>query len=276
MPTETPPRDSSTVPRDASAMHEARIRGRRRVHCAYHKCLTTYFRRVFERLDDAVLGLRGRYRHFDSRLDAFEREVEGCVVASLNNHALDLDRFEDVRVTRFVRDPRDLVVSGYYYHRRGAEPWCELVSPTDADWRVVNGVVPHQLAPGQSFATYLREASLEDGLLAELEFRQRHLESMRQWPEADPRVLVQRYEDVLGHEVAAFDRIFRFLELPEWTRRIGVVHAWRLRAARRRRRSEHIRDPRGGQWREVFTPAVVRRFDERHGDLLERYGYPDR
>lgn len=263
-------------PSSPGAGEGARIRGRRRVHCAYHKCLTSYFRRVLERTYGPIWGAPGRYRHFDSRLDAFEREVEGCTVASLNNHALDLDRFEDVRVSRFVRDPRDLVVSGYFYHRRGAEPWCEVASPTERDWSVVNGVVPGALAPGQSFAAYLREASLEDGLLAELEFRRRHLDSMRQWPVADSRVLVLRYEEVVGDERAAFDRIFRFFGLSSWARRIAVHQAGRLRAARRRGRSAHIRDPRSGQWREVFPPEVTRRFARLHGDLLERLGYPDR
>jgi hypothetical protein len=252
------------------------IRGRRRVHCSYHKCLTSYFRRVLERVARAPLALRGGYRHFDSRLDLFERDVERHALASLNNHALDLDRFEDVRVTRFVRDPRDLVVSGYFYHRRGAEPWCELASPRDADWRVVNGTVPSRLAAGESFAGHLREVSLEDGLLAELEFRTRHFESMRRWPDADPRMLVVRYEDVLGHEMAVFDRLFRFLGLSPMARGIGAFHVRRLRASRRRERGDHIRDPRSGQWREVFTPAVTRRFERTWGDLLERLGYPDR
>lgn len=256
-----------------------RISGRRRVHCSYHKCLTAYFKKVVSGMYRAPFGPRGAYRHFDSRIDAFYRDCEEVEIASLNNHVLELDRFEDIRVTRFVRDPRDLVVSGYFYHKRSAEPWCGIVSPTGEEWSVVNGTIPEALGGRRSFAQYLNEASLEDGLLAELEFRRRHFESMRAWSADDPRVEVFRYEDVLGNESEVFDRIFRFFELPFGARQIGLHYARKFRArkfraANRSKRGGHIRDPRSGQWREVFTPGVTRKFNEAYGDLIEKLGYP--
>jgi hypothetical protein len=252
------------------------IRGPRRVHCSYHKCLTVYFQRVFSRIDRSPFGRGGGYHHFDSRLDAFYGEVESYGVASVNNHAIDLARFEDVRVTRFIRDPRDLVVSGYFYHKRAAESWCDVAAPTAEDWEVVNGAIPFGLSGEQSFAAYLNAVSLEEGLIAELEFRRHHLASMRAWPADDPRIEVFRYEDIVGHEAAVFDRIFRFFELPFLSRQLGLFHARRFRAARRARGSDHIRDPRSGQWRDVFTPAVTRRFDDEYGDLIEMLDYPRR
>ena len=96
------------------APHPIRIRGRRLVQCGYHKCLTMYFRKVFGRtLRNPLVGL-GNFTHFFHRLDEFYRRCEGFSLASISGHAIELERFEDVRVTRFVRDPRDLLVSGYF------------------------------------------------------------------------------------------------------------------------------------------------------------------
>jgi hypothetical protein len=255
----------------------AQIRGFRRVHCSYHKCLTVYFEKVLKRMVQTPFALAGGYRHFDSRLDAFYRDCGDYAVASINNHVLDLDRFENIRVTRFVRDPRDLIVSGYFFHKRSTESWCDVVDPTDEDWKVVGGVVPEVLGRRggrESFREYLNDVSLEEGLLAELDFRRGHFESMRAWPKGDRRVEVFRYEDVLGREGEIFDRIFRFYELPFVARRIGLHYAHRFRATGRTSlSSDHIRDPRIGQWREVFTQAVTRRFDDEYGDLIERLGY---
>ncbi len=146
----------------------------RRVHCSYHKCLTVYFGRVLKRMASAPFGLAGGYRHFASRLDDFYRDCSGLGVASVNNHALDLDRFDEIRVTRFVPDPRDLLVSGYFFHKQSREDWSRVSHPTDADWVVVNGVVPESVkATGSSYRDYLNEVSLEEGLLAELAFRRR-------------------------------------------------------------------------------------------------------
>ena len=250
------------------------IGGRRRVHCSYHKCLTAYFQAVVRRLFHSPFGPDGEYRHFDSRIDAFYRDCEVYAVASVNNHVLDLDRFEDIRVTRFVRDPRDLIVSGYFYHKRGAEPWCDVVAPTKEDWEVVNGTIPAALSGRRSFAQLLNEISLEEGLLAELEFRRSHFEGMRAWRTDDPRVEVFRYEEILGNEAEVFERVFRFFELPFIARQIGLHYARKFRASNSSNRNDHIRDPRSGQWREIFPHTVAKKFNEEYGDLAEKLGYP--
>jgi hypothetical protein len=254
-------------------VQNVKIGGRRRVHCSYHKCLTSYFQKVASRLFRSSFGPLGDYRHFNSRIDEFYRDCEKYAVASVNNQVLDLDRFEDVRVTRFVRDPRDLVVSGYFYHKRSAEPWCEVVAPTKEDWAIVNGTIPDALLGRRSFAQYLNEVSLEEGLLAELEFRRRHFESMSRWRDDDSRIEVFRYEEILGNETEVFDRIFRFFELPFSARQIGLHYVRKFRAGNRSGRGDHIRDPRSGQWRDHFTPAVTAKFNQEYGDLLDRLGY---
>lgn len=73
---------------------------------------------------------------------------------------------------RVIRDPRDLIMSGYYYHKRAAEPWCKTVDPTEDHpaWKKVRGCVPTNLPSGYSLTGYLNEASLEEGLLAEIDF----------------------------------------------------------------------------------------------------------
>jgi hypothetical protein len=69
-------------------------------------------------------------------LNDFYEDHNKYGIVSINNHALDLARLgNDYRISRFVRDPRDLVISGYFYHRRGAEPWSTIVDPKSEDWR---------------------------------------------------------------------------------------------------------------------------------------------
>src|SRR5262249_20378455 len=132
------------------------------------------------------------YRHFQSDLAGFLSHLGEYKVMSVNNHALDLGKLGDYRITRFVRDPRDLVVSGYHYHKRGAEKWSEIEDPTPEDWMVVNGRIPSAMQPCESFSTCLQRLDLREGLLAEIEMRGAHFESMRGWPESDPRIRVWR------------------------------------------------------------------------------------
>ena len=139
----------------------------------------------------------------------------------MSGYAIDLERYSDIRVVRFLRDPRDMLVSGYFYHKRGGESWTRLDEPNEVDWRVVNGCVPSVLPRGTSLAAYLNEVDIEAGLLAEIEFRTRHFDSMMDWPVGDDRILEVRYEDILGRERQSFREILAYLELPSRAVRIG-------------------------------------------------------
>lgn len=240
-------------------------------HFSYHKNLTVYYLNVAR----AFSELTGRaFKHFQSNRDEFLAEQAAYDMASLNNHYVETGALPDgARVSRFVRDPRDLVVSGYHYHKRGAEAWCRIPDPREADWTVVNGLVPEGMAPGESFADYLQRVDLETGLIAEIEFRRRHLESMRSWiGRAD--VMVIRYEEIMQDEVAAFARLAEHYRLSRMEAILWAQLAKRYsKAGSRARRSSHVRDPRAGQWRDAFSDRVTAHFEERYGDVVEALGY---
>jgi hypothetical protein len=251
-------------------------KGRRRtvmadlIHCSYHKCLTVFYRRVMQ----STMRHFGGYQHFNSDVGLFEEGRGNVRVASVNNHALALGERDDARVSRFVRDPRDLMVSGYFYHRRAAEPWCSIRDPSESDLSVVNGAVPHVLQSGESFSDCLQRLDQESGLLAEMEFRAHHFASMRAWPQTDPRIRTWRYEDILGNESRVMGELAAHYEFAWPLQRWVQWHATRFSAKRAAAAGDtHVRNPTSGQWRAVFTPRVVREFESRWGDLLALHGY---
>jgi len=139
---------------------------------------------------------------------------------------------------------------------------------------MVNGAVPVGLPEHLDLADYLNQVSQEEGLSAELDFRRFHFESMMAWPEKDERVCLYRYEDVLGREGPTFKSMFEFLEMPKFATRAAGYYARRYSAGKKTVKAGHIRNASSGQWRELFSPELKQRFNERYGDLLERYGYP--
>lgn len=252
-----------------------------RVHCGFHKCLTMYSRKVYRKAATALFFspeiLKGRpwnFRHFFHRHDAWLENCERYGMTSLSGHALELNNFSDIRAVRFIRDPRDLIISGYYYHKRGGERWCEYVNPVDVDFELVNGVVPKGIPKGHSLKSYLENVSLEEGLTAEIEFRRKHLESMMTWPERDDRIRTYRYEDILGKEFETFREILTFYGKPAWVATKAGKIADRYRAGGKVVREGHVRNPKSQQWRELFSTDLNERFVEEYGALLERYGYP--
>ncbi len=243
------------------------------IHCSYHKCLTVYYAKVMRALYNRIMPWTRGYRHFESNLSDFYENLNRYRILSVNNHKLELARLGDFRITRFVRDPRDLVVSGYFYHKRGAEAWCRVVGPREEDWEVVNGTVPSGVGQTHSFASYLQSIPVEEGLIAEIEFRKKHFQSMLEWPTEDERIATFRYEDIVGSEQGTFAQLFEFYQLPWIDKTLGCLLAGRYSASRQQGRVAHIRDPEPSQWKRVFTPRTTDYFNESYGPLLTRLGY---
>jgi len=235
--------------------------------------MTVYFSGIVGK----ILGQNfegAKYAPFNSNIDRFYENQSKYELASVNNHVIDLSRYQDYRVTRLIRDPRDLVVSGYFYHHRVGEAWCDEPASEDAHWEFVNGHLPEAMrASGLTFAAWLQSLNTEDGLLGELEFRKHHFESMRAWPKDDPRILVKRYEDILGNESRVMSEMLRFLGWSSSRRLRGAFHAWKRSASSQSRGRFHVRDPSPGQWRKHFTPRVNEAFNDLYGDVLDAHGY---
>lgn len=257
------------------------MRSPRIFHFSYHKCLTVYYGRILshlfaepriKRIFNRTLGRPVGYSHFNSRMHRFYSKFERYRACSVNNHLVDFSRLGDYRATHFIRDPRDLIVSGYFYHRRGAEGWCLQANPRPL-WPVVNGTVPSSVPKKQCYADYLMSCSEEDGLIAEIEFRKNHFEAMEAWDYSNPNCMEIRYEDVVGNEQSVFRRMFEHYGLPDKEISRGLDLAAQFSVKQTTTTRSHIRDPKPGQWRDRFTPRVMEAFHERHPNLLAVLGY---
>ncbi|MEM6728206.1 MAG: sulfotransferase domain-containing protein [Pseudomonadota bacterium] len=257
-------------------MADGRIKGKVYAQCGLHKCMTMYARRAYRRACRAELRFKSGIRHYGHDIEAFYTHCTESRIASVSGHALDLDRFEDIKVVRLIRDPRDLLVSAYHYHKRGAEPWCHTVNSHPHGWDEVRGYVPEHFRSQHSMMSYLDEASRDDAMRLEYAFRRHHLTSLREWPEDDPRIRTYRYEDILGDEEGIFGDIFSFMEFGWPGRAAGLSYVRRHASERKAARRDHIRDATSGQWRDVLPQDVIDAMARDFGDVLERYGYPER
>lgn len=237
-------------------------------HFSFHKNLTVYYKTV----TTSFAHNTGRsYQHFNSLIDEFKKNQYTLDIASLNNHYIDLSVTPSTtRCSLFIRDPRDLVVSGYFYHKRGAESWCKVTDPQPKDFEIVNGYIPTALQSGESFQDCLNRLSLSEGLSAEIEFRKFHFDSLLKWMNNPPE-LVMKYEDVIGNEQAAFRKIGSFYGLTPREVQFLVRQAAKNSASQRS--TTHVRNPRSGQWREILPIDIIEMFQDKFGKLLYATGY---
>lgn len=233
------------------------------VHAAHHRVGTSWFRRILS----AIAKEYGLSFAVVSMTNPPDVEAE----ALLYDHAglFDRERLRFFRGSHLIRDPRDVVVSGYFYHRWSEEEWLHI---------------PRSEYGGRTYQELLLSLSLEQGLAAEMRGPAAHtFAEMGAWDYGQPGFLEIKYEDLIEDEAGWFERIFRHYGFGEGAVERCVELAGRFsfrevsgRAVGEIREGTHLRSGKPGQWREVFTPSHRVLFRELTGNLVERLGYAAR
>ena len=163
------------------------------------------------------------------------------------------------RGSHVVRDPRDLVVSGYEYHKMTSEPWALRPDPRYG---------------GRSYQEHLTAMDEHDGLMAEIAWMAASSgRAMREWDYDRPGFIELRYEDAFADECGTFERLFRWYGLNDTATALGMEAVERLSLKGGGAGHKHVRSGQPGEWRSRFSADHVANFKEMTGDLVVLLGY---
>ena len=164
-----------------------------RVYYGHHKCASTWIRRIVQGVcKDAGLLSRlvvdpktpsDRGLLTDYRTTIQRNELGGYVrtenIDFLTCITADTDQAQSLGPLRgfhVVRDPRDIIVSGYFSHRNS--------HPTDG--------LPHLAAHREQ----LQSVSKEEGIRLEMDFSARLIRDLVEWDYNQPHILEVKMEDL--------------------------------------------------------------------------------
>ena len=272
----------------------------------HHKCATGWIDTILMEVCYAM-GLRMRIVHLPRDFASHESlaefvETQRVEFLSYTNADVRYMRgLEFDRAFHVVRDPRDIVVSAYFSHKK------------------VHGLYPEIVEHRKRLNTM----SKEQGLFAEIDFSAKEFEELDLWNYDQANVLELKMEELTSAPLEGFTSIFRFLEmiedefepvgaadrvllsanrlvyrgrrvLPRLGRhalkpvtrfttdrleRTLAKFSFRRLAGGRARGSEdtnsHYRKGVPGDWANHFAPAHKTYFKERYGDLLIKLDYED-
>lgn len=223
----------------------------------HHKVMTTYFTAVLRPL---AFALGQPYQKVHSELP----DAQARLVLSMHGK-LDLPTLGRYRGIHVMRDPRDMIVSGYHYHKWTHEDWVHR--PDE------NGV---------SYQQKLNRADKRDGLFMEIDhfifFYRRTLEA---WDIDDPDIYEVAYEDLMGPDR---DRIYAemfahlglegdTLDLARDLMRLFEAKSRTGRSADKVAAKSHLRSGKSGQWQAELDADHVAYIDRELGPVLRKFGY---
>ncbi len=213
---------------------------------------------------------------FRSIAETFSLQLlEGDQPAALQDNELffqdhsvfDLASIGRYRGIHMIRDPRDIIVSGCFYHLRAEEEWLHI---------------PRQRYGGLSYVEKINSfQSMQEKLLFEMEhIGVLTLNDMLSWNYKNKQFLEIKYEELINdQELTGFRRIFEFLQkgrtplssapLDEL---LSLAHDNSLFSGKVED-GDHVRSGETSQWHRYFDQALSQRFLELFGDILIRLGY---
>jgi hypothetical protein len=231
----------------------------------HHKAGSTWISRITQEIC-AQSGLQAVVHNNAMRLGGHLEEYRKANPFNfliLLNSDYTFVRYVDVKGFHVVRDPRDIVVSGYFshYYNHPDEGWPRLTH----------------------FRRYLRTLSKDEGLLREMEFLSGGLYDMLAWNYDTPAILQLRFEDLIKDPVHHFTVIFGFLGIvPQKASEeqlggiIGQYSFEKLSGGRQpgsEDQTHHFRKGKPGDWQNHFNEQHKDYFKRLYNPLLLKLGY---
>jgi hypothetical protein len=245
------------IKRNQRTLFRDNLPSRKVIHCGHHKVGTYWFARI----------LNGIAEHYGLKFQNCEQfYLENDTDIFMEQHSyVDLTEFDDYIGSHLIRDPRDMVVSGFHYHKWTDEDWAHLPQPS---------------LGFQSFQKYLNSLNDSDGLLAEITRTAKNVNDMADWNYRNPKFFEIKYEELVLDEMAIFEQLFKHFGFNEEGVRIGLLMAEKYsfknvtkRKVGQEATKNHLRSGKVGQWKEIFTEDHKALFKELTGDSLIKMGY---
>ncbi len=251
----------------------------------YHKVGTVLFTKIVQNIAPlfgwTVQSLPGLVGHVDrsKRVVLFIHSIVDFELSSYPHKGI-----------RLIRDPRDVWLSGYLYHRHCSEGWC-INENFDVKTPILFPQVPHsqQHRPeewkqsyiaglgGMSYQKNLLSRDEDAGLSFEMErYADWTISAMMSW-KADPNTIDLKIEDFMADFDGALTRVLRHLGMKEE----DIPKALSVAAAEDIRRmsdaqlagNNHIYSRSISKWQSMLTPRQIRKCELKYGSVIEQLGY---
>lgn len=230
------------------------------LHCAHHKAGSFWIACVLQDLC-TLYGLRmAIFEGGDNRLSSYQ--TFDVLYDNNSTTVFDQDNF---RGSHMIRDPRDVVVSGYFYHKWTAESWVHVFLEKF----------------GMTYQQKLNQVSQDDGISMEMEnMGAMTLQRMLQWNYHRTNMLEVRYEDLISSPDDVFRKLFEHWGVHprniDGCLEISRKHHMTTKTGRKVGEVDnksHMRSGKPGQWKVFFTEQHKEYFKKTFGDALVVLGY---
>ncbi len=245
------------------------------LHFSINKAATQYTRRILLRCacENGLLPVQmsayAWHNNFPYLFTLSAEEVkpylhifrpEGYLYTVFGGLVEGIPNLEAYRMVIMVRDPRDVLVSGYYSYAYSHEaPRAKAKMDEFEEWR-----------------EFVQSLTIDEYAL---EISQNLRERLRKYlavTAVHPHVCVLKYEEMIGDFPTWLDRLLAYcqLEISTGLRRELLNEAQRTSRKKKEEIRQHRRQVTPGEYQQKFKPETVDYLDTYLADVLEGFNYP--
>ena len=250
----------------------------------YHKVCSALIWKIFEPM---AIRIGWNIKNIKGIADSLPNNVD---VVQLMHGIIGLDfPINEYRTVRFVRDPRDVIVSGFLYHRRCTEEWCNIEPSgySDLSYPKVPWPLQHlsenekrdwvDYQGGRSYQQNLLQLNQKDGLIFEMNgYARITINSMLEW-EDDSDTLTVRLEDFSRDFEGTLASMFKWIGLEgDVSKReieFAKAHDISRMSDEQIMADSHISSADITKWGKYFDDDIERTYRGLFGDAHKILGY---
>jgi len=221
------------------------------IHACYHKIGTVWFANVLKTIAD-FYGLNFQ----KCKPNKLKKETE----IFFDDHSLlNPSTIENYLGSHMIRDPRDVIISGYFYHLKTKEDWAHEIK---------------EEYDNKSYQEFLKSKKMDKGLLIEIRRASSEIIHMAQWNYNNPNFIEIKYEDIICDEQKYFKKIFVHYGFNQKAinKSLEISNRFSIRHLKWKKNS-HIRSGKPREWEKYFSKEHKNYFKRLCGDSLIKLGY---
>ena len=251
----------------------------------YHKCGTKLLGKVF-----LQLSLKYGWK-FVSVAGSIDEIPKADVVFFLHSQ-IDYNQLPEKHIgIHMVRDPRDIIISGYLYHKRTVEAWC-----VNKNFQIENTITYPQVPnsqmyrseqwkqdyikslEGKSYQENINALKEEDAIIFEMNhYGKWTIEDMLKWDFKKANSLELKFEDVMTNYDAEMMKIFKHCNLTASQTEVAKVFADKEDMNKMSKedieKNPHISSVKTKKWEPFFSENHRAYFDTHFGEVIKKYNY---
>lgn len=229
------------------------------IHCSHHKAGSFWIACVLRDICNKYGKIMSVFENGENRISKY---LHADVLYD-NNSQIILD-YNDYTGSHMIRDPRDIIISGYFYHQ----------------WTKEKAYNIYMDQIGMTYKEKLKSLSLDGGIMFELVNKGGEtIELIKKWDKSE-KFLEVKYEDFITDCDNTFLKLFTHwgINSDYLNDCLDISRAHHMTKKTGRKIGEidfnsHMRSGKPGQWKEYFNDDHKQYFKNHFEDLLIKTGY---